>query len=105
MGCLMGVFNTSRQKQNDRHFPDNVFKCIFVKENVPIPIKISRKFIPMVPIINIRAWVQIMAWRRPGNKPLSEPMMISLLTHICVIRPQLFKINDRLWPSALYRLL
>ena len=25
-----------------------------------------------------------MAWRRPGDKPLSEPMMASLLTHICV---------------------
>ena len=25
-----------------------------------------------------------MAWRRPGDKPLSEPMMIILLTHICV---------------------
>ena len=25
-----------------------------------------------------------MAWRRPGDKPLSEPMMVSLLTHMCV---------------------
>ena len=33
------------------------------------------------------ALVQIMAWRRPGDKPLSEPMMLSLLTHICVTRP------------------
>ena len=32
--------------------------------------------------------VQIMAWRRPGDKPLSEPMMVSLTTHICVTRPQ-----------------
>ena len=29
-----------------------------------------------------------MAWRRPGDKPLSEPMMVSLMTHICVTRPQ-----------------
>ena len=29
-----------------------------------------------------------MAWRRPGDKPLSEPMMVSLSTHICVARPQ-----------------
>ena len=29
-----------------------------------------------------------MAWRRSGDKPLSEPMMVSLLTHICVTRPQ-----------------
>ena len=30
----------------------------------------------------------IMVWRRPGEKPLSESMMVSLLTHICVTRPQ-----------------
>ena len=29
-----------------------------------------------------------MAWRRRGDKPLSEPMMVSLLTHICVTWPQ-----------------
>ena len=29
-----------------------------------------------------------MAWRRPGDKPLSEPVMVSLMTHICVTRPQ-----------------
>ena len=51
-------------------------------------IKISLKFVPSVPIINIPALVQIMAWRRPGDKPLSEPIMVTLLTHICVTRPQ-----------------
>ena len=29
-----------------------------------------------------------MAWSRPGDKPLFEPMMVSLQTHICVTRPQ-----------------
>ena len=29
-----------------------------------------------------------MVWRRSGDKPLSEPMMVILLTHICVTRPQ-----------------
>ena len=29
-----------------------------------------------------------MAWCRPGNKPLSEPMVVSLVTNICVTRPQ-----------------
>ena len=29
-----------------------------------------------------------MAWHRPNDKPLSEPMMIRSLTYICVIRPQ-----------------
>ena len=37
------------------------------------------------------ALVQIMAWRRSGAKPLSEPMMVSLLTHMCVTRPQWVK--------------
>ena len=39
-------------------------------------------------INNIRTFFQILAWRRPCDKPLSEPMMVSLLTHICVTRPQ-----------------
>ena len=29
----------------------------------------------MGPINDIPTLVQIMAWRRPGDKPLSEPMM------------------------------
>ena len=37
---------------------------------------------------NIPALVQIMALRRPGDKPLSEPVIVSLLTHICVTWPQ-----------------
>ena len=38
------------------------------------------------PINNSPVLVFIMSWRRPGDKPLSEPMMILLLTHICVTR-------------------
>ena len=37
---------------------------------------------------NIPALVQIMAWRRPGDKPLPEVMLVNSLTHICVTRPQ-----------------
>ena len=37
-----------------------------------------------------------MAWRRPGDKPLSEPMMARLPTHICVTRPQCLKVQG-LW--------
>ena len=29
-----------------------------------------------------------MAWRWPGNKPFSKPMMVRFTTHICVTRPQ-----------------
>ena len=80
--------NTLRPRQDGRHFADDIFKCIFLNENVSIAIKISLKFVPKGPINNNLALVQIMAWRRPGDKPLSEPMMVSLPTHICVTRPQ-----------------
>ena len=81
-------FNTLRPRQHGRHFAADTFKRIFMFENVIISIKISLKFVPKGPITNIPALVQIMAWRRPGDKPLSEAMMVSLLTHICVTRPQ-----------------
>ena len=29
-----------------------------------------------------------MAWHRPGNKPLSQPLVVSLLMHICIPQPQ-----------------
>ena len=64
------------------------YQCIFMSENVWIAIKITLKFISMCTINNILALVQIMAWCRAGDKPFSEPMLVSLLTHICVIRPQ-----------------
>ena len=83
--------NTMRPRQNGRHFADDIFKCIFVNENVWIPIKISLKFVPKGPINNIPSLDQIMAWRRTGDKPLSEPMMVSLPTHICVTQPQWVK--------------
>ena len=83
--------NTLRPRQNGRHFPDDTFKRIFLNENVRISITISLKFDPEGPINKIPALVQIMAWRRPGDKPLSEPMMVRLLTHIYVIRPQWVK--------------
>ena len=89
--------NTLRPRQNGRHFADDIFKWIFLNENVRISIKISLKFVPKGQINNIPALVQIMAWHRSGDKPLSEPMMVSLLTHICVTRPQ--------WVNKLTKLL
>ena len=84
--------NTLRPRQNGRHFADDIFKCIFLHENVSIAIKISLKFVPKGPINNIPALVQPMDWRRPGDKPSSEPIMVSLPTHICVTRPQWVKV-------------
>ena len=86
--CIVNHINTLRPKQNGRHFADDSFMRIFLKENVRISIKISLNFVTKSPIDNIPALFQIMAWRRPGDKPLSEAMIVSLLTHICVARPQ-----------------
>ena len=45
-------------------------------------IKISLKFVRQDRINNIPALVQIMTLRRPGDKPFSKPVMVSLPTHI-----------------------
>ena len=86
-----GAINTLRPRQNGRHVPDDIFKCIFLNENVRILIKISLNFVPNGPMNNNPASVQIMAWRRIGDKPLSEPMIVNLRTHICVTRSQWVK--------------
>ena len=68
-----------------------IFKCIFLQENERISLEISLKFFPKVRINNISTLLQIMAWHRQGNKSLAEPAMCSLLTHICITRPQWVK--------------
>ena len=55
---------------------DNNFKCIFLNENDRILIWFSLKFVPRSPIDNLPALVQVMGWRRPGDKPLAEPKLI-----------------------------
>ena len=60
----------------DAILADEIFKCIFLNENDWIPNRISLKFVPRNPIANKPALVQVMAWRRAGDKPLPEPMLI-----------------------------
>ena len=66
---------------------DNISQTTF--SNVFFSMKMFefRLKVPKGPINNIPAMVLIMAWRRSGDKPLSEPMMVSLPTHICFTRP------------------
>ena len=82
------VINTWRPRQDGRHFADDIFTCIFFNENCCILIKFSLKYVCKGQIINNPALVQIMAWRRSGDNPLSEPMIINLPMHICVTQPQ-----------------
>ena len=88
----MTHFNSLRPRQNECQFADDISKCIFLNENVQIPIEISLKFVPKGPTNNIPALVQIMVRHQPGDEPLSELMMVSLLMHIWVTRPELLKL-------------
>ena len=71
--------NTLRPRQNRRHFSYDIFECIFVNENIWISIKIS---------LNLFLKAQLTIFRLVGAKPLSEPMTVHLLAHICVNRPR-----------------
>ena len=42
-----------RPRHNGRHFPDDIFKCVSLNENMQISIKIPLKFVPTGPINNI----------------------------------------------------
>ena len=74
------------------------FKCIFLKENAWIDI--SQKFLPKGQMNNISALVQMMGWHQPGDKPLSEMMMVILLMHICVTQPQCVRLIHGAFPSS-----
>ena len=87
-------FNTSRPRKNGRCFTNDIYKCILLNEKIWILIRFSLKFVPkglINNINNITALVQTMTWCRPGNKPLSEAMMVKLLTHICISLPHWIK--------------
>ena len=72
--------NTSRLIHNVRHFPDDIFRWNFVTENAWLMFH-----------WRMLVGIQLMIFQHPdmhGAKPLSEPMVVSLLTHICVTRAQ-----------------
>ena len=70
-------------------FLDDIFKHIFLNGNVYISIKILLRFVPKGPINNIIALVRITAWRRPGDKPLSDPILVcftdAFMRHLAVM--------------------
>ena len=57
------------------NFEDDIFKRIFLNENVAISFQISLTFVPRGPIDNKSVLVQVMAWRQTGDKPLPEPRL------------------------------
>ena len=81
---LLSWLHTLRPRQNGCHFTDNTFKCISQNENAWIALK----FVPKVLINNIPVLDKIMTWCQQGHKPLSETMIVRLLMHICITRPE-----------------
>ena len=86
--CLKIHVAQLRPREKGGHFPDGIFKCISWMKMYEFWFKISLKFVLKGSINNIAALVQIMACRLVGAKPISEPMLVSLLTYIWVTQPQ-----------------
>ena len=85
---LLSHLNSLRPRRNEQHFADDIFNCLFLNENVWIPIKISLKIVPMGPIDNIPSLVQIMAWRRRSasvSESLHTDVDIAIYTYICML--------------------
>ena len=80
--------NTLRPRQMDAISQTTFSNAFSWMKMFEFWLKFPWSLFPRVPINNIPALVQMMAWRRPGDKPLSELMMVSLLTHICITRPR-----------------
>ena len=81
VGTLLDYFNLTHlpRVKMAATLADENFKCIFLNENDRILIWFSLKFVPGSPIDNKRALVQVMAWRRTGNKPLPAPMLTQFI--------------------------
>ena len=69
------VLNTSPPGQNGRRFADDMLRRILVNGKFCILIEISQKSVPYSLIDNDPALVEIMAWHRIGDTPLSEPIL------------------------------
>ena len=83
--ALPKISNTLRPRQDGRHY--NIFKCIFLNENVWISIKIKLKYVLKIHW-SLFLRVKLTTFQLVGGKPLSEPMMVRLPTHLCVTQPQ-----------------
>ena len=99
---VLSHLNTLRPGHNGRHFSGDIFKWIFLNENVWISINISLKFVLKCPINHIPVLVQKMSgigeWLSQflskdsvsSAKPRRQAIVRtndSLLTHLCVTRP------------------
>ena len=74
-------FETLSPEQKGFHFTDDV--CIFCSVKCCILIRMSLKFVPNCPFSNNPALVQLITWRRSGDKPLFESMVALFIDSYC----------------------
>ena len=95
----LGPSDTVRQIQNGRYFPDVIFKCIFLNENVWILLDISLKFVLGVQLTIFQHWFRsglgiwqatshslnqlwLVYWRLYASIGLSELRLLTLGTEL-----------------------
>ena len=68
--------NSSSPEQNNGNFEDDIFKySLWECKILYFWLIFHSSFVPKGQINNIPVLVKIMAWRRIGGNPISEPMM------------------------------
>ena len=89
VGVSCEVLCASAYVLSGHHFADDVFKCIFLNENIWISLKISLEFVPKVPVSNIPALVQIEVGAvKATSHYLNQVCLVYWCIYIYVTRPQ-----------------
>ena len=70
--------NMVKPEQYGHHFADNIFKCIFIKENFCILNQIWPKFVPKGPISKQPALLQVMVWCCQATRHDQAPVPLSI---------------------------
>ena len=70
---LKHILNTMKLRQNGHHFADDIFKQIFGTTIIPFLFNFTERYYRGFNC-QYDSMVQIIAWHRSGDKPLSEPM-------------------------------
>ena len=75
---VRNMLNTLSPRQHGCYCPDDMFKCIFLNKKSWTWNTIWLQFVPKGPVDNNKALVQVMVWRRTGDKSFSELMTASI---------------------------
>ena len=75
-----------RPRQNGRHFPDDIFKYIFLSENVWIFVKMSLKFVPQGQLTIFKHWFR---WSLDADQATSHYLNLWWLDYrriyVCIL--------------------